>query len=139
MPGIIEPGHFRFSIVGEKVLRLEERLGYTHKGIEKRFEQLSLSRRRTGWPGASRAIPPWPTHGPTAMALESITGCDVAAAGARGCVPSCWSASAIANHLGDLGALGNDAALGLRARSVHAAEGGLAAGVERTAIRPPLA
>src|SRR5579863_4796738 len=36
--GIIEPGHFRFSVVGEKVLRLEERLGYTHKGIAKRFE-----------------------------------------------------------------------------------------------------
>jgi Ni,Fe-hydrogenase III component G len=28
--GIIEPGHFRFSVVGEKVLRLEQRLGYTH-------------------------------------------------------------------------------------------------------------
>ena len=35
--GIIEPGHFRFSVVGEKVLRLEERLGYKHKGIERRF------------------------------------------------------------------------------------------------------
>ncbi len=42
--GIIEPGHFRFQIVGEKVLRLEERLGYTHKGIEKRFEALTLAR-----------------------------------------------------------------------------------------------
>ena len=40
--GIIEPGHFRFQIVGEKVLRLEERLGYTHKGIEKRFESMTL-------------------------------------------------------------------------------------------------
>ncbi|MBI2319829.1 MAG: NADH-quinone oxidoreductase subunit C, partial [Betaproteobacteria bacterium] len=39
--GIIEPGHFRFSIVGEKILRLEERLCYKHKGIEKRFEALS--------------------------------------------------------------------------------------------------
>src|SRR5260370_41479288 len=39
--GTIEPGHFRFSVVGEKVLRLEERLGYTHKGVAKRFEQLS--------------------------------------------------------------------------------------------------
>ena len=39
--GIIEPGHFRFSVVGEKVLRLEERLGYTHKGIEKRFTELA--------------------------------------------------------------------------------------------------
>ena len=41
--GIIEPGHFRFQIVGENVLRLEERLGYVHKGIEKRFESMSLA------------------------------------------------------------------------------------------------
>ncbi len=40
--GIIEPGHFRFSVVGEKVLRLEERLGYVHKGIERRFGELAL-------------------------------------------------------------------------------------------------
>ena len=38
--GTIEPGHFRFSVVGEKVLRLEERLGYTHKGVSKRFEEM---------------------------------------------------------------------------------------------------
>ena len=38
--GVIEPGHFRFSVVGEKVLRLEQRLGYTHKGIEQRMTQL---------------------------------------------------------------------------------------------------
>ncbi|MBP8298028.1 MAG: NADH-quinone oxidoreductase subunit C, partial [Burkholderiales bacterium] len=41
--GTIEPGHFRFSILGERVLRLEERLGYKHKGIEKRFEQMMLA------------------------------------------------------------------------------------------------
>ena len=41
--GIIEPGHFRFSVVGEKVLRLEERLGYTHKGIERRFAEMALA------------------------------------------------------------------------------------------------
>src|SRR5512147_1949042 len=40
--GIIEPGHFRFSIVGEKVLKLEERLGYVHKGIERRFTELPI-------------------------------------------------------------------------------------------------
>ncbi|MBI5875571.1 MAG: NADH-quinone oxidoreductase subunit C [Deltaproteobacteria bacterium] len=39
--GIIEPGHFRFQAVGEDILNLEERLGYVHKGIEKRFETLS--------------------------------------------------------------------------------------------------
>ena len=32
--GIIEPGHFRFTAHGETVVRLEERLGYVHKGIE---------------------------------------------------------------------------------------------------------
>ena len=32
--GIIEPGHFRFTVNGETVVRLEQRLGYTHKGIE---------------------------------------------------------------------------------------------------------
>lgn len=33
--GIIEPGHFRFSTVGERVLNLEARLFYTHRGMEK--------------------------------------------------------------------------------------------------------
>src|SRR5262249_52434514 len=32
--GIIEPGHFRFTCNGETVARLEQRLGYVHKGIE---------------------------------------------------------------------------------------------------------
>jgi Ni,Fe-hydrogenase III large subunit len=30
--GIIEPGHFRFSVIGERILKLEARLGYSHKG-----------------------------------------------------------------------------------------------------------
>ena len=38
--GIIEPGHFRFSSVGEAVLHLEARLFYTHRGLEKRVEGL---------------------------------------------------------------------------------------------------
>src|SRR5207237_1573478 len=33
--GIIEPGPFRFTASGETIVRLEERLGYTHKGIDK--------------------------------------------------------------------------------------------------------
>ncbi len=43
--GIIEPGHFRFSVAGEEILLLEPRLGYTHKGSEKLFEQLSLDKK----------------------------------------------------------------------------------------------
>lgn len=41
--GIIEPGHFRFSMYGESMMMLEPRLGYTHKGSEKLFEKLSLT------------------------------------------------------------------------------------------------
>ena len=36
--GIIEPGHFRFTASGETVVRLEQRLGYVHKGIESLME-----------------------------------------------------------------------------------------------------
>lgn len=36
--GIIEPGHFRFSALGETIFFLEPRLFYTHKGTEKLFE-----------------------------------------------------------------------------------------------------
>ena len=52
--GIIEPGHFRFSVLGEEMLRLEPRLGYVHKGTEKLFEvlpfeqKLKLSERISG-------------------------------------------------------------------------------------------
>lgn len=40
--GIIEPGHFRFSVAGERIVLLEPRLGFTHKGSEKLFEILPL-------------------------------------------------------------------------------------------------
>jgi Ni,Fe-hydrogenase III large subunit/Ni,Fe-hydrogenase III component G len=107
--GIIEPGHFRFSVVGERVLRLEERLGYTHKGIEKRFESLSLAEgaRLAGRvSGDSTVAFAWAY----AMALES-------AASARPPARALWlralllERERIANHLGDLGYLGNDGGL----------------------------
>ena len=41
--GIIEPGHFRFSVLGETVINLETRLGYTHKGIEKLAESMPIN------------------------------------------------------------------------------------------------
>ena len=36
--GIIEPGHFRFSVAGEPVIELNPSLGYTHRGVEKLME-----------------------------------------------------------------------------------------------------
>jgi len=41
--GIIEPGHFRFSVIGEKIINLETHLGYTHKGIEKLAENMPIN------------------------------------------------------------------------------------------------
>ncbi len=43
--GIIEPGHFRFSVLGEEVLLLDPMLGYVHKGSEKLFEHLPLDKK----------------------------------------------------------------------------------------------
>jgi Ni,Fe-hydrogenase III large subunit/Ni,Fe-hydrogenase III component G len=105
--GIIEPGHFRFSIVGEKVLKLEERLGYVHKGIERLFARTKLD---DGHRLAARV------SGDSAVAF-SWAYCQALEGLARCAVPerAVWlralalEAERIANHLGDLGALGNDA------------------------------
>ena len=105
--GIIEPGHFRFSVVGEKVLRLEERLGYVHKGIERRFTELSildghrLAARVSGDSGVAFS---WAY----CQALERLAGVRVPDRGQR-LRALALELERIANHLGDLGALGNDA------------------------------
>jgi Ni,Fe-hydrogenase III large subunit/Ni,Fe-hydrogenase III component G len=105
--GTIEPGNFRFSVVGEKMLRLEARLGYTHKGVAKLFETMPQS---SGHHLAARI------SGDTAVAfswaycaaLESITEtiCPARATFLRALA---LEHERLANHLGDLGALGNDA------------------------------
>ena len=107
--GTIEPGHFRFSVVGEKILRLEERLGYTHKGIEKRFETLTLeegARLAGRISGDSTVAYAWAW----AMAVEGATGAEPTprALVLRGIL---LELERIANHLGDLGYLGNDVSL----------------------------
>jgi Ni,Fe-hydrogenase III large subunit/Ni,Fe-hydrogenase III component G len=105
--GIIEPGHFRFSIVGEKVLRLEERLGYKHKGIEKRFETMRLldgHRLAARVSGDSAVAFSWAY----CMAVENLCATQPPAR-ASWLRALCLERERIANHLGDLGALGNDA------------------------------
>jgi Ni,Fe-hydrogenase III large subunit/Ni,Fe-hydrogenase III component G len=104
--GIIEPGHFRFQVVGEKVLRLEERLSYVHKGIEKRFEAMTIAdayRLAGRISGDSSVAYAWAY----AQAAEAIAEMEVPARAA-------WlralllERERVANHLGDLGYLGND-------------------------------
>jgi Ni,Fe-hydrogenase III large subunit/Ni,Fe-hydrogenase III component G len=107
--GTIEPGHFRFSIVGEKILRLEERLGYKHKGIEKRFEQMTLeegAKLAGRVSGDSTVAYAWAY----AMAVEGATATEPPrrALALRGIL---LELERIANHLGDLGYLGNDVSL----------------------------
>ena len=107
--GTIEPGHFRFSIVGESILKLEERLGYKHKGIEKRFESLSAqdgARLAGRISGDSTVAYAWAY----AMALEAAAGIEppLRAFALRAIA---LELERIANHLGDLGYLGNDVAL----------------------------
>jgi Ni,Fe-hydrogenase III large subunit/Ni,Fe-hydrogenase III component G len=105
--GVIEPGHFRFSIVGEKVLRLEERLGYVHKGIERRFTELSAlegHRLAARVSGDSAVAFSWAY----CQALEALCGCEITPRAAL-LRALCLEIERIQNHLGDLGALGNDA------------------------------
>ncbi len=106
--GIIEPGHFRFSVVGEKVLRLEARLGYTHKGIDRRFQDFAVAdgfRLAGRCSGDSTVAYAWAY----AQAAESLLAVK-APPRARWLRALMLEIERIANHLGDLGALGNDAA-----------------------------
>jgi Ni,Fe-hydrogenase III large subunit/Ni,Fe-hydrogenase III component G len=107
--GIIEPGHFRFSVIGERVLRLEQRLGYQHKGVEKRFIGMSLDQgaRLVGRiSGDSTCAYAWAY----ASAIEAACGVEPTGR-ALGLRALMLERERVANHLGDLGALGNDAAL----------------------------
>ena len=105
--GIIEPGHFRFSVVGEKVLRLEARLGYAHKGVERRFPEfgaLDGCRLAARISGDSAVAFSWAY----CIALESQWRVSIPRR-AQWLRALALELERIANHLGDLGALGNDA------------------------------
>lgn len=104
--GIIEPGHFRFQVVGEEVLKLEARLGYVHKGIEKIAvgrDSKGVSRLAGRVSGDSTVAHTWAA----CMAMERATGTRVPE---RGLFLRAILAERerIANHLGDIGAICND-------------------------------
>jgi Ni,Fe-hydrogenase III large subunit len=104
--GIIEPGHFRFHAVGEDVLKLEERLGYVHKGVEKIAvgrDPDGLARLAGRVSGDSTVAHAWAA----CMAMERATGVDVPprALAIRAILAE---RERIANHLGDIGAICND-------------------------------
>jgi Ni,Fe-hydrogenase III large subunit len=109
--GIIEPGHFRFTASGETVVRLEQRLGYVHKGIESLMTGASLER------AASLACH---TSGDSAVAYGISFARAVEAALGVTPPPRAFYLRAlmaelerIANHLGDFGAICNDASFSI--------------------------
>ena len=114
--GIIEPGHFRFSVVGESILKLKARLWFTHRGVEKLFEGLEatgaihLAERISGDTSAAHALAhslavedalritmPEPAHRLRALVLEL---------------------ERLYNHAADVGALAND--VGFSLANAHA-------------------
>ena len=104
--GIIEPGHFRFSVEGETIVNLETRLGFVHKGTEKLFETLpfertpELAERVSGDTSAGHALA-------YCQALETLAGCEVPPR-------ACWlrvvllELERLYNHVADVGMIVND-------------------------------
>lgn len=109
--GIIEPGHFRFTASGETVVRLEERLGYVHRGIERLMAGCAveaagrLAGRVSGDSTVAYALA-------FARAVEAAMGCSVSPR-AEALRAIMAELERIANHLGDIGAICNDAAFAL--------------------------
>ena len=140
--GIIEPGHFRFTANGETVVRLEERLGYVHKGIEGLMAGADLER------GAKLA---------GRISGDSIVAYGIAfasaAEAASGVEPpqrAIWlralmaELERLANHFGDVGAICNDAAFAimlahcgvLRERTLRIAEASFCHRLMRDLVMP---
>ena len=109
--GIIEPGHFRFTASGETIVRLEERLGYVHKGIDGLMRGADIERaaklagRVSGDSTVAYALA-------FARAVEAATGTEAPPRAVR-LRALMAELERIANHLGDIGAICNDASFAL--------------------------
>lgn len=109
--GIIEPGHFRFSVAGEPILQLELRHFWKHRGVEKLFEQQRLT---AAVPLAER-ISGDTTVGHSlayCQAVETLMRLDVPRR-ARYLRSFFLELERLHNHLGDVGAICNDTAYAL--------------------------
>lgn len=126
--GIIEPGHFRFTANGETVVRLEQRLGYVHKGIESLMTGAPLEKaarlagRVSGDSTVAYALA-------FARAVEAALGVEVPPR-AHYLRALMAELERLANHFGDIGAICNDASFSimhahcgiLRERTLRTAE-----------------
>jgi Ni,Fe-hydrogenase III large subunit/Ni,Fe-hydrogenase III component G len=104
--GIIEPGHFRFSVVGETVINLQMHLFFTHKGVEKLFEGrmpaegVELAERISGDTTIGHSLA-------YCQALESLAGCRIPDR-AKTLRVILLELERLYNHVADFGAICND-------------------------------
>jgi Ni,Fe-hydrogenase III large subunit len=105
--GIIEPGHFRFTANGETVVRLEQRLGYVHKGVESLMADAPLER-AAQLAGRISGDSTVAYQFAFARATEAALGIEAPgrAVHLRALMAEL---ERVANHLGDFGAVCNDA------------------------------
>jgi Ni,Fe-hydrogenase III large subunit/Ni,Fe-hydrogenase III component G len=106
--GVIEPGHFRFSVAGEPIINLEIRHFYTHKGVEKLFENISidkgvfLAERISGDNSVAHAVA-------FCQAMEKIAGINIPSR-AKHIRTILLELERIYNHLGDIAGIATDVA-----------------------------
>ncbi|MHB1251234.1 MAG: hydrogenase large subunit [Acidimicrobiales bacterium] len=109
--GLIESGHFRFSVVGETILKMTARLWYVHRGIERLFEGASADRclmiaeRISGDSAIGHSLA-------FAMALEDAMGVEVGTE-SRIVRAILLELERLYNHVGDVGAMCNDVGFGV--------------------------
>ena len=104
--GMIEPGHFRFSVVGETILKMTARLWYVHRGIERMFqgvepvEGVAIAQRISGDSALAHSLA-------YCIAVEEALGLEVSR-DARHMRALLLEMERLYNHVGDVGALCND-------------------------------
>lgn len=104
--GIIEPGHFRFSVVGETIINMQLHLYFTHKGVEKLFEEknplegVTLAERISGDTTIGHSLA-------YCQALESLAGSEVTDR-AKYIRVILLEMERLSNHIADFGAICND-------------------------------
>lgn len=114
--GLIEPGHFRFSVIGESVLRLKARLWFVHRGIEQLFrgraaaDGVELAERISGDSSVAHALA-------YSLAVEDALGIEPPAA-VHEQRALLVELERLYNHATDLGALAND--VGFALANAHA-------------------
>ena len=109
--GLIEPGHFRFSVVGETILRMKARLWFMHRGVEKLFEGrtpeagIELAERISGDTSVGHSLA-------YAVAVEQALGLDVPSA-VHHRRAMLLELERLYNHVADIGMVVNDVGYGV--------------------------